>query len=261
MKQFVAALLVLLGGVVWLILNTSTSRAQGMPTPNATVAALQTQAADWEQQLPALQATQQAAKEQAAEAAQKAQEQAGLLSQVQAAVNAGLGQQALELAGQANEQLQPLLAAATINAQASEARQRGLATAEAAYRQALPAMQATARAYPATVQAAVQQPVAALGAKVETLENDNNRLRQERDRTQWGFIILTVLLAAVSIMWVRSIKAKQTTPALPGTKDSPLSDQERLPRDGLQFTNNPDLVAHFNEIHHPDEDLDGNEIE
>jgi len=260
MKSVLIVSLLLAGLIGLLLINTSTGRAQTVPTPNATVYALQTQVAGWQNEVPSLQATQQAAQREAQDKARSAEDQASALQSVQEklkqandAINASLGAQALDLANQAAQQVQPLINSATPFAQKMQAGLDALSTAESAYTQALPHLQATAQSYPATVQAAVQSDVNRLSDNVDSLQDTSDN--QQHELTTWRVCVLalSIVLIVVSVVSWRQHRCVGThVPTANTSCDAaarPLTDSERLPQEGLMFVDDPDLVDHFDEVH------------
>jgi hypothetical protein len=259
MKVALVSGLTFVGLIGLAMMNTSTSWAQSVATPNATVSALQTQVATWQSDVPNLEATRTAARVEAEKAARDAQAQDDALRVIQdginranAAINAGLGQQALDLASRAALDLQPIINAATPAARQLQAGLDSLATAEAAYTNALPRLVQTAQAYPVKLQAAVQGQVDSLNVQVENLQSGSQRAAQSL--TTWRIVsgVLAVVAMALGVViWKqRAHRAvSKTAQADRPEAASESTDADRLPQGELQFDDSPELVEYFDRVH------------
>lgn len=266
MSRVIGITIVLLCGCVGisLISPMPTSHAQNVTTPNATVRALQTEAADWAGQLPDLQATQTAIDRQMADAQRAKADQIATVSAVQAKINAAnvaanssLGQQALDLAGQAQQQIQPLLTEATPLARQQQDALTAANNAAVSVQTIVPHLVATAQAYPVAVQTAVYGDVDRLSRTVERQGQTIDQQAQELATTR--AIAVGCCAAAIALAvwaWRRRATSAPATRPIPvdTTTARPLSDDDRLPRSRLHFSDDEELLAHLDQVHHDADD-------
>jgi uncharacterized protein YccT (UPF0319 family) len=226
------------------------SQAQTVPTPNATVVAMQTQAAGLESQLPVLRATDQAARDAAARALAVANQSSSAVQQTQAnidqshaAINAGLGQQALELAGRSQDSLVAAQATLTSQIQNIDRAVSDLGQASAAYHAAAPAIVATAQAVVASAGQVTQQ--VQIRAE-DQIRQQADRYQSERTAERVAFGLVLLITAIVS--YRLSARSRAVTPT--SAEPAQLSDRERLPGQPVEFVEDEGLGDYFSQSDH-----------